>query len=284
MSNILPYKVIGGIKCFSPEVANSYKDYPDGGFDLTDEYAQESFWVMSRNRLFKGMVQRNLKSTGKSKFLDIGCGTGDFIQRIADDPRLEITGSEVYLKGLVYAKKNQPGVEFIQFDATKGRIGEQFDIITAFDVIEHVDDDLAALSNIAQMLQKEGVTIISVPQHMFLWSALDEIVKHERRYSRKELLDKMTRSGLSVRYATSFVFTLFPLMLVSRLLDGRRDKSQSDGAALAKRVKFSRLLNWGFDLFMRVDEVLIRLGVPLPCGGTLVVVATKAVGTEPSRS
>jgi 2-polyprenyl-3-methyl-5-hydroxy-6-metoxy-1,4-benzoquinol methylase len=278
MSDILQFKVVDGIKCFSPEVASSYEDYPDGGFDLTDKNADSSFWVTSRNRLFKGLVQRNRAPTGKTKFLEIGCGTGDFIRHISGDEQLEITGSEVYLKGLVYAKKNQPDVDFIQFDVTKGRIGEQFDMITAFDVIEHIDDDTTAIANIAHMLRKDGVAIISVPQHMFLWSALDEIVKHKRRYSRKELVDKLKANGFSVSYATSFVFTLFPLMLVSRLLDNRRDKSHSDDTALAKRVKFPPVLNWFLDLFMRFDEALIRMGVPLPFGGTLLVVARKTGG------
>jgi 2-polyprenyl-3-methyl-5-hydroxy-6-metoxy-1,4-benzoquinol methylase len=275
MNENLHYTVVDGIKCFSPEVANAYADYPDSGFDLTDKNAVSSFWVSSRNRLFKSLVQRNLSPTGKTKFLEIGCGTGDFIQQIVKNENLEITGSEIYLKGLQYAKKNLPSVDFVQFDVTKGTIGEQFDMITAFDVIEHIDNDISAISNISQMLKKDGVLIISVPQHMFLWSKLDEIVKHKRRYSRRELVDKLQENGFNIRYCTSFLFILFPLMLISRMFDKGRDQSQSDQVALEKRVKFTNVLNWIFDHLMRVDEALIRLGISLPFGGTLVVVARK---------
>ena len=276
MSNNLQYTVVDGIKCFSPEVASAYADYPDSGFDLTDKNAESSFWVSSRNRLFKSMVQRHLLPTGKTRFLEIGCGTGDFIQQIVENENLEITGSEIYLKGLQYAKKNLPNVDFIQFDVTKGKISEQFDMIAAFDVIEHVENDVAAISNINQMLREGGVLIITVPQHMFLWSRLDEIVKHKRRYSRRELVNKLRQNGFDISYCTSFLFVLFPLMLISRLFDKGRDQSQSDEAALEKRVKFSGALNWIFDLFMRIDESLIRLGVSLPFGGTLLVVAKKS--------
>ena len=93
MSDILQFKVVDGIKCFSPEVASSYEDYPDGGFDLTDKNADSSFWVTSRNRLFKSLVQRNRAPKGKTKFLEIGCGTGDFIRHISSDEQLEITGT-----------------------------------------------------------------------------------------------------------------------------------------------------------------------------------------------
>ena len=267
--------MVDGIKCFSLDVASSYADYPDGGFDLTDKSVSSSFWVRSRNRLFKSIVYDHLASTGKTKFLEIGCGTGDFIRQIVENDKLEITGSEIYLKGLLYAKKNLPDVDFIQFDVTQGKIGEEFDLIVAFDVIEHIENDNVALSNISQMLNKDGVLIVSVPQHMFLWSKLDEIVKHKRRYSRHDLVAKLNANDFDMDYITSFLFIFFPLMLLSRLFDRGEDQPPSDEQGLEKKVKFSSVLNAIFDFFMRIDEGLIKLGVSLPFGGTLIVIARK---------
>lgn len=277
MSDNLPYTVIDGIKCYSPDEADSYKDYPDSGFDLTDECADSSFWVSSRNRLFTSIVKKNMSSKGKTRLLEIGCGTGNFIREIVQDDNLEITGSEIYIKGLKYAKENIPGVEFVQFDVTQGKIDKRFQIIAAFDVIEHIENDAAALLNINQMLETNGVLIISVPQHMFLWSRLDEIVKHKRRYSRGELIEKLKANGFDICFSTSFLFFLFPLMLISRLFDkGKgRDGSRSNKQALQKRVQFSGSLNAIFNLLMRIDEGLIKMGISLPVGGTLVVVAKK---------
>lgn len=275
MNNKMDYKIIEGIKCFSPEVANAYADYPDSGFDLTDKNVQSSFWVSSRNRLFKNIVQRNMSRTGKTKFLEIGCGTGDFIKQIVQNVKLDITGSEIYLKGLLYAKNNLPNVEFIQFDITQGVVGEEFDLIVAFDVIEHIENDVAAISNINQMLTKNGVFIVSVPQHMFLWSSLDDLVKHKRRYSRRELIKKLQENGFNICYVSSFLFVLFPLMLISRMFDKGQGKTQLEEVALEKRVTFPKAFNCIFDLFMRIDEVLIRIGLSLPFGGTLIVVARK---------
>lgn len=276
MSDNLQYTLVDGIKCFSPDVASAYADYPDSGFDLTDKSGESGFWVRSRNRLFKSIVQDYMVAVGKTKFLEIGCGTGNFIQQIVENENLEITGSEIYLKGLLYAKKNLPNVDFIQFDVTQGVIGEEFDLIVAFDVIEHIDDDVAAILNINRMLHNGGNLIITVPQHMFLWSKLDEIVKHKRRYSRRELVTKLQKNGFEISYATSFLFILFPLMLISRMFDkGRSDQSQPEEVALEKRTKFPSALNWIFDHLMRIDEALIRLGISLPFGGTLVAIARK---------
>ena len=89
------------------------------------------------------------------------------------------------------------------------------------------------------------------------------------------MVTKLQKNGFDISYCTSFVFVLFPLMLISRMFDKGRDQSQSDEVALEKRVKFSNVLNWIFDRLMLIDETLIRLGISLPFGGTLVVVARK---------
>ena len=237
----LQYTVVDGIRCYSPSVAANYTDYPHTGFDLTDKNSESSFWARSRNRLFKRLVEGNLKPTGKTVLLEIGCGIGDFIRHLADSERLQITGSEVYLKGLVYAKKNLPHVDFVQFDVTQGTIGIEFDMICAFDVIEHIDDDKTALANIHRMLKPNGVVLLSVPQYMFLWSRLDELVKHKRRYSKRELLAKLEKSGFDVGYTTSFVFVLFPLMLLSRIFDRGRVSPQG-GEVSSKSESRSRAL------------------------------------------
>jgi SAM-dependent methyltransferase len=272
-----PYTLIDGIKCYSPEVATAYDDYPDAGFDVTDRNVEKSFWVRSRNRLFTRLVRKYKRPSGRTRFLEIGCGTGDFIQQLAGEPDLDITGSEIYLGGLRYARKNLPSVEFVQFDVSRGTMGEGFDMICAFDVLEHIENDTAALANMHRMLAPGGVLLLSVPQHMFLWSQLDEIVKHKRRYSRSDLAAKFAAAGFDVEYATSFVFTLFPPMLLSRLLDRKRQAATpaAADADLEKRVKFSGAVNGVFDAFMRVDEALIRMGASLPVGGTLVMVARK---------
>jgi 2-polyprenyl-3-methyl-5-hydroxy-6-metoxy-1,4-benzoquinol methylase len=257
-------------------VANAFEGFPESGFDLTDKGGESDFfWSRSRNRLFKSIIYDHMTTTGKTKFLEIGCATGEFIQQIVENEHIEITGSEIYLKALLHAKKNLPDVDFIQFDVSQGLVGEEFDIIVALDVIEHIENDVAAISNINKMLRTGGCLIITVPQHMFLWSNLDEILKHKRRYSRQGLVTKLQENGFDISYTTSFLFVLFPLMLISRMFDKGRCQTQPDRAAIEKRVKFPSALNRVFDLFMRIDEALIRLGFSLPFGGTLAVVAKK---------
>lgn len=277
MNRRLTATLVGDIPCYSQEVANDYTDYPDSGFELTDENAESSFWVRSRNRLFKWLVQQEQTRLGQAKLLDIGCGTGEFFQHLKGQTLLSLTGSEIYLRGLQLAKLRQPGVEFIQYDVTQGALDREFDIVTAFDVFEHVEHDVQGMHNVHEILTKDGVFILSVPQHKFLWSHLDEIVCHKRRYSRPEIVEKLTLTGFIPVRITSHVFMLFPLMCLSRFLDKARPAPTVDQPyALSDRVTFPPLLNWFFNKVMYIDEALIKIGISLPIGGTLVVVARKS--------
>ena len=275
MSRTLKYTLVDGIRCFSPSKLQDYADYPDAGFDVTEDTASTSFWITSRNRIFHHLVMQALRRTGGNRLLEIGCGNGDLLRRLSEEADVQLTGSEIYLKGLKYSQAKLPLVDFIQFDASEGVTGDSFDVIAAFDVLEHIEDDRATMANIFEMLSENGRLVLSVPQYMFLWSNLDEIVFHKRRYSRSEMIQKLTASGFVIERTTSFVFVLFPLMLVSRLLDRKIEPTANDGQALDRRVRFSRFTNTLFDAVMRIDEFLIRLGLSLPFGGTLVFVARK---------
>lgn len=278
MSRTLQYTLIDGIKCYSPDEASRYADYPDEGFDVTDKVEEDSFWIRSRNRLLKKTVLQRASEFSQPRMLEIGCGNGEFLQHIASTPGLQIIGSEIYVKGLRFAQKKLPNVEFIQFDAKHGVLPEKFDLIAAFDVIEHIDDDMGAISNVHEMLNEGGYFIVTVPQHKFLWSRLDQIVKHKRRYTRRELVQKLQARGFSVVQRTSFLFILFPLMAVNRLMDRPSDKEpEADADAdIESRVSFPGFLNWIFDKAMRIDEALIAAGFSLPFGGTLLVVGRKS--------
>ena len=274
MPKVLDYQIIDGIKCYSPQSDKDYSNYIEGGHELTDERAIKSFWVSSRNRLFKHLVRINCVKN-KSHVLEIGCATGDFIGYLSEYDDINIIGSEIYSSGLILAKRKFPHIDFIQYDVTDGVIDKKFDLITAFDVIEHIDADMDAINNIYCALNVGGIAIISVPQHQFLYGSIDRLVSHKRRYSKKELIFKLRAKGFKIKRATSFVFIPFPLMLISRLLDKKDDITISAAEALESRVVFPKIINYMLDCIMKIDEFLIRLGINLPFGGTLIVVAEK---------
>lgn len=275
MNDNLKYTVVDGIKCFHPEVAESFSGYPSAGFDTTDDVKQDSFWVVSRTRLLRREVIKAVGGMPNAKFFEIGCGTGTFLYSLSSESTIQLLGSEIYLRGLRSAKAQCPTVEFIQLDASAIPFVAEFDAIGAFDVIEHIDDDMAVLYGIHKALKQKGRLILTVPQHQFMWSSIDEFVHHQRRYGRKELFSKLESAGFQVNYVTSFVFMLFPLMLASRLFDRKR-RAKATAADFDKQVRFNPFVNRVFDWFMRIDEAMIARRWSLPWGGTLLVVAQKS--------
>lgn len=261
----------GGFVSFAPELAAQ-----NDGFDpeLFKRYAQVeagNFWFTARNALLKKRMRRHFPQA--ANILEIGCGTGFVLANIrATYPAARLSGSDIFIEGLGFAKQRVPSATLFQMDATAIPFREEFDLIGAFDVLEHIEDDAAALAQIHAACKTGGGVIFTVPQHPSLWSRMDEYAHHKRRYTRAELLEKMQKAGFRVRYATSFVSLLLPAMWLSRLLQ-RNAPPAEDGMDPGLRIH--PLVNAMFGAVMAVERGLLALGFTFPAGGSLLVVATK---------
>jgi SAM-dependent methyltransferase len=269
------WQEIDGIRCYAPELARSHADYPSAGFDVTAAVEARSFWCRSRIRIVRRIIDRYADRARTLDMLDIGCGIGGVVGALQRMGNLRLTGSEIYLSGLQYARQRLPGVQFIQLDATRIPFSESFDIVGAFDVLEHIEQDEQVMASVRNALRPGGLFLVTVPQYPWMWSHLDEIVHHKRRYTRAGLVAKLTAAGYAVEYTTSFVTTLFPMMAASRLWSQRRPHSADTRQEFESEVSLPGPLNALFDVVMRLDEALIGLGRSLPFGGSLLAVARK---------
>jgi SAM-dependent methyltransferase len=270
-----PFAEIDGFRCYAPELARDFSDYPSDGFDVTAAVEASSFWCRSRNRVLRGVIERFTDRSRQLTMLEIGCGIGGVVAELRRFPHLKLTASEIYLQGLRYARDKFPDVDFIQLDATAMPFHDQFDIVGAFDVLEHIHDDERVLRGVHQALRPGGLLIATVPQYQWMWSSLDDIVKHKRRYGRAELLQKVSRNRFDVLFCSSFVTALFPAMAASRLIGRMRTVAVDQKAAFAAEVTLPAAANRVCDWIMRVDEAALGAGVSLPFGGSLLVVARK---------
>jgi len=237
---------------------------------------ERNFWFRSRNRLIHHLFEKYIGSVGNTRYLEIGCGTGYVMKGLSDFENLTMTGAEVLLEGLKFAKRRLPLVEFVQLDAAQMPFSEEFEAIGAFDVLEHIDDDITVMENVWRALKPRGLFFLTVPQHMFLWSHLDDFACHKRRYSRKQLTERLTASGFRIEFWSSFVFALFPLLVASRLTKKKKMVGHSESEVAANEFKLPGIVNSTFEFLMRFDELLIQNGISLPFGGSLVVVARKS--------
>jgi SAM-dependent methyltransferase len=231
---------------------------------------QEHFWFRSRARLIVWALRRYFPEA--RSYLEVGCGTGQLLAELqAAWPGLALSGGEVFEEGLRYAAKRAPGATLLQMDVRRIPFEEAFDILGAYDVLEHVDDDTTVLSAMFRALKPSGGLLLTVPQHPVLWGPSDEYARHKRRYTRSELISKVARSGFEIIRTTSFVSVLFPGMIVSRLLPRRRGTTYDPFREFRISGYLNRMLGWVSD----IERMLIHFGVSFPYGGSLMLIARK---------
>jgi len=259
-----------GFLAFSPAMAENSEGFRAEYFKNLAALESGNFWFRSRNLLIIWALRHYFAQA--KNFLEIGCGTGFVLSGIRREfPTLKLFGSEIFTKGLIFAKERLPGIELFQMDACRIPFDSEFDVVGAFDVLEHIEDDETALQQMFQATKPGGGVMVTVPQHAFLWSRVDEYSLHKRRYSRKELMGKLARAGFSISGITSFASLILPLMMFSRL-KSRRSKHDFDSCA---EYEIAGHVNRLLESVMGLERSLIGCGISLPAGGSLLAVAKR---------
>jgi 2-polyprenyl-3-methyl-5-hydroxy-6-metoxy-1,4-benzoquinol methylase len=160
----------------------------------------------------------------------------------------------------------------MQLDARTIPFREEFDVIGLFDVLEHVEEDEQALMQIHTSLKPGGIMLLTVPQHMWLWSSIDEYACHVRRYAVSDLQRKIETAGFHVMRSTSFVTILLPAMMISRFFQKKSSDKSFDATA---ELRISPWLNSVFFKLLGAELAAIKMGFCFPIGGSRLVVARK---------
>lgn len=259
-----------GFPSFAPALASSNDGMPAGSHHRLQQIQDDSFWFRARNLLIQDLVRRYFPKA--QDVLEIGCGSGFVLAGLRTVlPAARLVGAEAYTSGLAYAARRVTAPsEFLQMDARALPYRGQFDLIGAFDVLEHIDEEDEPVAAMAQALKQSGGLLITVPQHRWLWSRVDEISCHRRRYEPGQLARLLRLHGFDVVRETSFVTLLLPLMLAHRAGPGRRADYKPE-REFALPVAVQRV----FEATLDLERWLIARGLRLPVGGSQVIVARK---------
>lgn len=254
---------------FAPRLEEAFSDFEPRFFAELVAVEAGNFWFEARNCLLTWALRRYF--TGARNFLEIGCGTGFVLAGIRRRcPQLTLSGSDALSQGLAYVEARVAGAMLFQADARFLPFVEEFDVVGAFDVLEHVQEDEAILAEAFCATRRGGGLILTVPQHPFLWSAVDDYGHHKRRYTRSELVAKVERAGFECLRVTSFVSLLLPLLVLSR----RRQRKRGTVDPMAE-FRISSPLNLLLRKAMDFEQRLIKGGFSFPAGGSLLVVARR---------
>jgi SAM-dependent methyltransferase len=238
------------------------------------------FWFRARNRCIAAALRSLPDFHAIHDILEVGCGTGVVLaelQRLF--PRGRIVGLDLFEEGLMFARRRFSGT-LLQADVRRHVFDRPFDLIGAFDVIEHLDEDETLLRRLWHQLRPGGHLIVTVPAHQALWSYFDNVAHHRRRYAPAELERKLTATGFCEPYETQFMAALFPVMWLKRRWLGKNAKlahatTERQQAAVESELQVNPIANWLLEVMTRPDAYLVAHRLPVPFGTSLLAIATR---------
>ena len=235
-------------------------------YDRMAELDERHWWYRARRDVLRELIRRRIELPAQARILEVGCGTGHNFQMLRDFGRLdaiEVDGEarEIASRRLGHAVMDAP------LPGLAGVPARSYDLIAMLDVLEHVDDDRAALKALAERLRPGGRLLITVPAHPWMWSAHDEVNHHRRRYTRRSLKAAVRDAGLKLEMLAWFNSLLFPLAAAARVAGRITGKEDSDDKLPPAVV--NRLFEWLFGL-----ERYAIGRVPLPPGVSLAAIVS----------
>ena len=174
------------------------------------ELEDRHWWYRER----RALVARALRGRRPGTALDVGAAGGGNT-RVLQAAGWRAAALEYGEEGARVCAER--GIPVLRGDATRLPLaGESLDLVVAYDVLEHIEDDAAAAKGVFQLLRPGGVFLVAVPCDMKLWSAHDVAVNHVRRYSRPELLGLLTGAGFEIEDVRSWMVLLRPAVRLRR--------------------------------------------------------------------
>jgi 2-polyprenyl-3-methyl-5-hydroxy-6-metoxy-1,4-benzoquinol methylase len=228
------------------------------------------WWYQGRRDIVRAVLSRQLEPNPARRILDVGCGTGAMLPMLREFGLVE--GMELSPLALKYCRERVgDSVVLHEGGLPDGLPRQKYDVLTAFDVLEHLQDPVTALVAMRGALGSDGTVVCTVPAYEFLWSHHDDLNEHERRYTRPLLRQHLEKAGFQVLYVSHYNTLLMPPVVAARLLERVRGESarKTGGADLQETPRWANALLHA--IFASERWLLPRMR--LPFGISIIAVA-----------
>jgi SAM-dependent methyltransferase len=232
------------------------------------EVDDRHWWHVARRDIIVAAAQRAVP-VAPASILDVGCGTGGNLAALRD--ALGATRAVGLDRDATCVDAaHRRGLEAVMGEgASLPFADDEFQLVSALDVLEHVADEVGAAAEIGRVLEPGGTALVTVPAYAWLWSPYDDMNAHKRRYTRQRLVAVLEAAGLHVEYATYFNTLLFPLAAAGRLAERAASRDAGAGNLPPPAV------NSSLRAIFRAETAAVARGGSLPYGLSVLVVARR---------
>jgi SAM-dependent methyltransferase len=239
----------------------------DRDYELQTHQAEDRHWWYRGRRTVLDGVIAGLALPERPRILDAGCGSG---RNMVDLSRLgTVTGVELSDTSVSLARARGVG-EVIAGSVLEMPFADaSFDLAVSLDVVEHLDDDLAALRELRRVVAPGGSLLVTVPAYQWLWSGHDVINHHHRRYTHRSLRSVAERAGWRQTRTTYFNSLLLPVAILLRVLERLSTKTTESSLDLWVPPE---PLNWLLERPLTLEAALVARGGRIPAGLSLLAV------------
>jgi 2-polyprenyl-3-methyl-5-hydroxy-6-metoxy-1,4-benzoquinol methylase len=235
-------------------------------YDRMAEHDATHWWYRARRDVLANLIKRKISLPPMAKILEIGCGTGHNLAMLSQFGDVDAIEIDDHSRGIA-TKRLGRDVGASPLPELSGVADQSYDMVAILDVLEHVEDDRAALMAIAKRLRERGKILITVPQFGWMWSGHDVANHHHRRYTKATLRNVIADAGLRLDMLQSFNSLLFPLAAADRIVAKISGREGSDDALPAAPV------NALFEKIFGLERYLVGR-VPMPPGVSLVAIVS----------
>lgn len=237
-------------------------------YDRMEAHDSTHWWYRARRDILADYLTQFGGLSERARILEIGCGTGHNLPMLSRFGEVEAIEIDPAARGIASERLGR-AVGNAPLPALPGVAHGAYDLIAVLDVVEHIEDDVAALTAMRQRLAPGGKILITVPAHPWLWSAHDDVNHHHRRYTKKTLRAVIAAAGLRPEKLSYFNTLLFPLAAAARLLGRMTGREDSDDSPPPP------LVNGLFERIFRLERHMVGR-VPMAPGVSLVTLAVPA--------
>lgn len=238
-------------------------------YDILYQIEETHWWFVGRRHIILEQIGRFYHDQTGLDLLDIGCGTGIFMSSLKQYGH--VIGLDLSPDALSFCKQRD-SLCLVRGNGFSLPFTEKsFDFVTANDLLEHLDDDITSLREWLRVLKQGGRAFVFVPAYQFLWSLQDKISYHKRRYTLKQLSERIERAGFVLEWISYANMLLFPIIFAGR--------QALKLLQLVKDVKTENTLHprWTNGLLTRIfcTEAFLLRRVRFPFGVSIMAVCRK---------